>query len=676
MGVWRVWPRFPALLAACIAATARGEVPGSPKALPDSDAVRDAAGTGQRFESIHAPGITDVRAGLNSFAVADLDRDGRLDLVTVRTPPLARGAHAGGAARTGDVERVANPKDRLAFLLNGGGWVFREHPVRVDGSVLADGTFGDRGQVPVLADFNADGFLDLFLTRHSPATAGRVRPGVALAGNTLLLSRGAFDAFDTAPDARGAANALAYNRQPSPGDVDGDGFLDIAVGADNIGNAMGGVPHSRLYVYRPSGQRFEDIGGGPLVPDFGGFHHDSTRDKAGPDINLRDLDQDGDLDLVQSYHADVREPLLPYSPGEYRQGVFLWKNLLSETGTLRFEKVTGNGLAAEARMVYDRQAQAYRHENDARAPGLPYLFFADVDNDGLEDVLAVGPSHLHWPRPEYVGGRFWRNLGGLRFEERTDAQGLSPLNYTYRQWFEFFAQPLPESVRYFDAGSRRMLHQPGLPLPNPLDNRPYYACAVFGDFDNDGFVDLVVLDRTERRGFESRAVLFLNRGDGTFALEKTEASGLDSAGIAGQAADFDSDGLLDLLFAADPDNTGTATDVRRYESRVYRNMGIGGARDNHWLRVRLGGITDAAAIGARIEVRSDGRLIGLRTIHADHVYNAGSPLEAHFGLGRASRVDVVVTPLRGRSVTLRDVAADRLVEVDVAAGSVRDIALR
>ena len=69
------------------------------------------------------------------------------------------------------------------------------------------------------------------------------------------------------------------------------------------------------------------------MPDFGGFYHDSAKDKAGPGITLRNLDNDGDLDLVQSFHCDVRQPLLPYSPGEYRQGVFCWKNLLAEAWT-------------------------------------------------------------------------------------------------------------------------------------------------------------------------------------------------------------------------------------------------------------------------------------------------------------------------------------------------------
>lgn len=42
-------------------------VEGKPALKTLSDAVRDAACTGQLFECVHVPGITDVREGMNAF---------------------------------------------------------------------------------------------------------------------------------------------------------------------------------------------------------------------------------------------------------------------------------------------------------------------------------------------------------------------------------------------------------------------------------------------------------------------------------------------------------------------------------------------------------------------------------------------------------------------------------
>jgi hypothetical protein len=70
-------------------------------------------------------------------------------------------------------------------------------------------------------------------------------------------------------------------------------------------------------------------------------------------------------------------------------------------------------------------------------------------------------------------------------------------------------------------------------------------------------------------GEPARAILFMNRGDGSFDLKPTTFSGLDGNGICGEAADLNNDGLLDLVFAADP---------RRYEDKVYWNTGRTGTR--------------------------------------------------------------------------------------------------
>jgi hypothetical protein len=647
------------------------------KQLPDSDAVRDAAGTGQLFECVHVPGLTDIRKGVNGFAVADLNRDGWPDFVATVSPPVSLPGVAG--TTTGNVQRSRRLTaiDQLLVFLNEGGFRFREHRIEICGSTLTPEQFAGRAQVPNLADFNGDGFLDLFITRHSPIQANENRGNVPLLGNTFLLSDGAWDRFEDVSAKIGTGNERAYNRQSSIGDVNGDGWLDIAIGCDNIGNAMGGLPHSRLYVSKCEEGRvkvetasssflpsnftlppFEDIGGGDLVPDFGGFYHDSAKDKAGPNLALRDLDGDDDLDLVKSCHIDLRDPLLPYSPGEYRQGVFCWKNLFRETGETRFEKITDNGLAVEASLRYNREKQVYENATDAKAPGLPYLFFADVDNDGRQDALAIGPSDPSWsPRTEDVGGRFWKNLGGFRFEERTEAAGLAALNWSYRQWHEFFSQPMSEAHRRWrPLGGTRS--QPGMPSRHPLENRPYYADAVFGDFDNDGWLDVVVLDRRESPNLPTRSMLWMNRGDGTFEPKPTTFSGLDGSGISGEAADLDNDGLLDLFIAADPDNTGVALDIARYESKAYWNTGEHGGKQNHWLHLTFTGLKDADLIGARVELTANGRK-QYRWIHSNHSYKSGGALDAHFGLGKATAADVNVTLLNRKTKTFTNVAADQ-----------------
>jgi hypothetical protein len=163
-----------------------------------------------------------------------------------------------------------------------------------------------------------------------------------------------------------------------------------------------------------------------------------------------------------------------------------------------------------------------------------------VNNDGLLEVLAVGPASEYpgWaPKAELVNGRYWKNLGGFRCEESTEPAGLGPLNWTIGKWAKFFVWP----------------------VRGKAESRPYFADAVSGDYNNDGWIDLVVQDRSERAGEPPRAMLFLNRGDGTFELKPTEFGGLSANGICGEAVDLNNDGLLDMIFPADPDNSGLPT---------------------------------------------------------------------------------------------------------------------
>ncbi len=653
---------------------------GAPKTLPDSQAVRDAATPGRMFVPVHAPGFTDFREGLNGFVFGDLNKDGLLDLVTVTTEPFALDTMPEFTDQTGGVSRTRDPKDKLRILLNKGGFLFEPQEITITGSAATpnDISQGWRGgQVPALADFNADGLLDLYISRQAPVRGGRPIPGKRPIGSSLFLADGGLAALRDVSIATNVLNDKAYNRQPSLGDVNLDGFLDIAQGADNVVNAFEGLPISALLVFQPQdgrfdGGRFEDIGGSDLIPDFGGFYQDSTRDRAGPNIALRDIDNDGDLDLLQTNHiltVGAAPPGLPFSPMEYRHGSFSFRNMTKETGRFHFEKSTGNGFAKEGRLTYDPDKRIYVPAPGGRAPGHAHLVFGDVNNDGLLDAFSfAGTNPYGRPASNPVAARFWYNQGNFQFQEDTERSGLGVLERSYRDWYAFHGLTMPQGLSNRRLPPRQTRSQPGLEPKPFVDNPPSYSDAVFADFNNDGWLDVVVLDRLVSQTIDTRSILFMNKGDGTFEAQTTAVSGLSATGISGEAADLDNDGLVDLVISSDPDNTGVAVDPTSFESLVFKNTGANGARDNHWLRLRFSGIDSARLIGTHVEAREPetGRLIAMRGIYSNHSYKSSSALEAHFGLGPVGQVDLHIKLLGGETIRFETIAADRFLDVHVA----------
>jgi hypothetical protein len=616
---------------------------------------------GGLFKRTVVPGISELRESMAGLALVDINKDGLIDIVAVTSPRPE--------VRSGD------DQDRLRVWLNKGGLRFEPHAIQIRGSKLTCQQFGHAAVVPNLVDFNGDGFLDLFVTRT------RAR------GNTLLVSQGRWDEFLDVSAQMGIANKEGYNRQSSIGDVNGDGWLDIAVGCDTIGRgAQFGYPLQRLYVFQPKGARFEDghfedIGGTSLVPDFGGpYDKDPAKRRSGPGIILRDIDNDGALDLVQPYHLDSTGvgPDDPEGVHEQKFGVWCWHNLLKKTGRFRFEKVTGNGLATEGQMRLDAERKHLSVVQHSLS--LPYITMFDMENRGLLDALLVGPSTPGWHiESDPIAGCYWKNLGGFQFQERTREVGLDVISWPRRRWHEFWGLTTPPAM----LRPPRLSTYPwtGLPTRPPGDGSFYWGDVIVGDFDNDGNLDFVLCSRDEHDALRGLAanILFLNQGNGTFKPMPMAFSGINTIGICGEAADLNNDGLLDLVFAAQPGNSwGSGTThppEQSYESTVYINTGLHGARKNHWLRLRFSGVRDAELVGARVAVTEPGtdRLLGTRVVFSNQGYRTGSALEAHFGLGRRDKVDVAVTLLNGKSGLVRNVAADHYFDFNLASQRIRAV---
>ncbi|MCL6642090.1 MAG: VCBS repeat-containing protein, partial [Candidatus Bipolaricaulota bacterium] len=214
---------------------AKEAFPGTKMVSPGSEKFYAVSGNGTLFTRASIPSFTDIQEGTNGIALADLNRDGWMDIIATYTPPM-------GSA--------GSSQDKLRVFINQGNLRFKEHAIKITNQKFAPSEFGKRAQIPNLVDFNRDGFLDLYITRSAPMNAGQFIPGRPIIGNSLLVSQGAWDTFVDVSEKMGVRNEVGYNRQSSIGDVNKDGWLDIAVGCDNIGNAMGGLPHSRLYIFQ------------------------------------------------------------------------------------------------------------------------------------------------------------------------------------------------------------------------------------------------------------------------------------------------------------------------------------------------------------------------------------------------------------------------------------------
>jgi hypothetical protein len=220
--------------------------------------------------------------------------------------------------------------------------------------------------------------------------------------------------------------------------------------------------------------------------------------------------------------------------------------------------------------------------------------FSDYDNDGDQDLFVTSTRG---------GNVLFRNSGNGKFEEITDAAGLAYVGHS--------------------------------------------QTAAFFDFDNDGSLDLYIVNTAEWTGAEfdeashyyigkgktgglsavidspkEYNLLYHNNKDGTFT-NVTEKSGLKGRGWASDVAvfDYDEDGFLDVFVTSmfGPD-------------QFYRNLGNGTFAD---VTQDVFGRTSFGAIGSKVfDYDGDGRLdLVIVDMHSDMWmgldYNHNSLAEAN-----------------------------------------------
>lgn len=148
--------------------------------------------------------------------------------------------------------------------------------------------------------------------------------------------------------------------------------------------------------------------------------------------------------------------------------------------------------------------------------------------------------------------------------------------------------------------------------------------GVMRDFDNDGFVDVLIA------GYEGQ--IFRNNGDLTF----TPVTGIFDANAMESFAlgDLNSDGFVDIY--------GGYANIYTNPSNIDDVIWMNNGNSNNHLSVNLEGvISNKDAVGARIEIYGDWG-IQVREVRAGESYGIMNSMTQYFGLGTAPAVDSLI----------------------------------
>ncbi|MHC5081702.1 MAG: CRTAC1 family protein, partial [Planctomycetota bacterium] len=460
-------------------------------------------------------------------------------------------------------------------------------------------------QFCLAGDVDNDGDVDLFVARYcepeKPAKGvskgipktegGRLIPGWKDRGSRsgILLNdgKGTFRPFPFSGVGEPAETTCAAVVM----DFDADGLLDLFTGNFYVAYAWSYDAYpDRLYKGVGGGRFVECTSRAGLLT----FRQAGYRNSSRPTYGVAHCDWNG----------DGWQDLLVCAYG--RQ----WNNLWKNNGDGTFTEVGGStGFDGDDQRdgVYPKGI-GRRKESPFRANGNMFsVACGDFDCDGDVDLFLGEITHW-WAGPSSDRSDLLVNLGpakAWRFSREGESRGIVRKHANPRGW------------------NQGDIHVGWL------------------DVDNDGLLDLLIAASDYPDDQFLR--LYLQKEDHTFT-DATEAAGFAWRNPTGISfGDFDRDGRVDILVGNNNMRlTAGQRKGRVLEAALFHNRA---APENHFLAVRLSGRGEGGAnrmgIGARIEVRVGERTL-VREIYGGggHCGQQNMPV-AHFGLGRADRVDLL-----------------------------------
>ena len=482
-------------------------------------------------------------------------------------------------------------------------------------------------------DFDNDGLIDLFVGGFCDRPNAEYEPATSPVPTRLFrnLGKGRFELMKDSPTATYARTSGAVFA-----DLDNDGTLDLYVA--NNAKASAGTKSKSTIEPQSSAKNHHS----QLFKNTNGKLKDiSIASGAVPDslltarnIGVFDYDSDGMLDLLVIEDKFTRKPRTT-----------LFKNL----GGLKFKDVT-----AEAGLPEDLFGLGHAVA-DLNEDGRPDFFIGHSNrlfiSDGknryreaveLRDLFQWKPLHGEdWP----CGAAF----GDLNRDGRLDLV-LSIHCETARNKV-FINDGLKNGLPQFREVSKEVGFPESVPVKCPH--------VEIQDFDNDGWPDIYLSTGWQEEGIIT-PLIFRNTGNNGGLPQFTAPKPIKPPMVyfpCGPSGDFDNDGKLDLFLI----NwfKGNHSRLLRNESatRHWLQVRVTGKQMN---RMGIGSqirLYQAGQLGKREA------LLGFQEINIGFGYASGQPAIAHFGLGSVAKIDIEVKLSHGKSITRTHVAADQLINL-------------